>query len=177
MGRTRTLASPSARALSLPRGREAIVDWTLFSKKQIKAIELLADPEVDLPFGEIAKQVGVVRRTISDWRRSEEFNRAVTLRMEQQLDKVRSTAAKALYGKILKGYWPAIQLVMKPYFEAPSNGGQQVVVNVGVTNIAANGDGAGDGQTRSYDVIEADAEVVDAEVVGAVPADADAADE
>ncbi|MBX2860056.1 MAG: hypothetical protein KTR14_02395 [Vampirovibrio sp.] len=86
------------------------------SEKQQKAVRLLSRPEdYKLTHQQVAKTVGVDRRTLFTWRRKPEFQQAMRLAAQAAMPLVMQDIHRNLCGQAVQGDLQAIRLVLKLY--------------------------------------------------------------
>ena len=90
-----------------------MANMSQFSPKQLKAIELLANPSTEMTKEEIAEQCGVNTATLWRWRRNPKFQQAVNDLaydiLKDELPKVYNSMAK----KAIKGNPKCIEMMLK----------------------------------------------------------------
>ena len=108
----------------------------MLKPKQLKAIELMANPDTALNRTKIMEEVGIGRTAFYAWLKDAEFLEALNKKVEQYTDSEIAVVWKSLIRQIEKGDTSAIKL----YFELKGKYKQQVELQSVDINITIDGD-------------------------------------
>lgn len=100
-------------------------DKTGLNRKQVRAAEMLSNPDFDGTITQLCREVGVARSTLYDWLNKDEFRKYIDNLIEKYTDSELSRVWKKLMKRIDDGDIAAIKL----YFELKGKYKQGVGTN------------------------------------------------